>query len=63
MERNNTLFTTPKFGLTTKVDFQLKPPVADELYRTVHAVVADYTRVSIASYSILSRKNIDTTIC
>ena len=46
-----------------KVGYRLSPPVGDEFYRTAQTVVVDYARVSIASYSILSRKNIDTTIC
>ena len=46
-----------------KVDFRLRTPVADELYRSHQTFVVDYTGVSIPSYSILSGKNIDPTIC
>ena len=46
----------------TKVDYRLKPPVADEFCSKGQRDSEDHTSVSIASYNILSRKNIDPTI-
>ena len=42
-----------------KVDFQLKTPVGDQLQRDDQTILVHHRGVSIASYSILSRKNID----
>ena len=45
-----------------KVDYRLKPPVADEFCSKGQRDSEDHTSVSIAPYNILSRKNIDPTI-
>ena len=46
-----------------KVDYRLKPPVADEFCSKGQRDSDDHTSVSIAPYNILSGKNIDPTIC
>ena len=45
-----------------KVDFQLKTPVGDQLQSKGQIILVHHTGVSIASYRILSGKNIDTGI-